>query len=67
MGETTFTQEELQNLKKLAQDAPALIAMHENFERAGWLGRLMWKVAVAAGATVALIAALKGHILSIIR
>lgn len=42
-----------------------LLEMRENYQRGRWLGRLIWKIAVAVGATIAGVAALKDHLTTI--
>lgn len=44
-----------------------ILEMYENYQRSRWLGRLVWRISVAIGATIAGIAAMKDHILHIFR
>ncbi len=47
------------------EQTKGILEMYENYQRSRWLGRLIWKVSVAIGATVAGVAALKDHVLHI--
>ena len=43
-----------------------ILEMYENYQRGRWLGRLVWKIAVALGASAAGIAAFKDHLIQIL-
>ena len=67
MDKDAFTAEQMKALHTLADSADQLIKMHENYQRANWLGRLLWKLAIVVGATVAGVAAFKENVLSILK
>lgn len=65
MPDGEFTPEQMAALRKLAEHGPALLAMEENYQRASWLGRFVWKTAITVGATVAAVAAFKEQVISL--
>ena len=60
-----FTEAQIAELQRLAVKADALLEMERSYERAGWLGRLMWKTILTIGATVAAVAAFKEQVISL--
>ena len=56
-----------QELEKLAAKVQELLDMEENYQRATWLGRFVWKLVIAAGAAAAGVAAFKDHIVHIFK
>lgn len=62
-----LSESEIKALRHLAENEKELMEMFQSYQRASWLGRLLWKLILGISATVAAIAAFKDHILSLFK
>lgn len=62
-----FTESELKALRHLAENEKELIGMFMSYQRANWLGKLIWKFILGVGATVAAVAAFRDQIISLFK
>lgn len=60
-----FTDAQVVELRRLASKAEALLEMEQNYQRASWVGRFLWKTIMTIGATVAAVAAFKEQVISL--